>query len=171
MFPQEPDWLNDTVRGHHQTLCPAVTPVLLLCLVVGIADGDTLTARCGSPGAYEQMKVRISAIDAPEKRQPFGARSKQELSDLCFQVEAKIRPVKKDRYGRTVADVECRGRDVNAHMVGAGMAWVYDKYAKGYESLYRLQDTAKAARRGLWADPHPTPPWEFRHAKRQSNEN
>jgi len=140
-----------------------IQAAVLLCLVVGISDGDTLTARCGELGAYEQVKVRLSAIDAPEKKQPFGARAKDILSDLCFQVEAKIRPVKRDRYGRTVADVECRGTDVNAHMVAAGMAWVYDQYSKGYESLYPLQDAAKAARRGLWSDPAPVPPWEFRH--------
>ncbi len=44
------------------------------CLVVGISDGDTLTARCGAPGAYQQVKVRLSGIDAPERRQPYGER-------------------------------------------------------------------------------------------------
>lgn len=44
---------------------------LLLCLVVAISDGDTLTARCGEPGAYQQVKVRLSEIDAPEKTQPL----------------------------------------------------------------------------------------------------
>lgn len=87
----------------------------LLCLIVGISDGDTLTARCGQPGAYEQVKIRLSAIDAPESKQPFGQRSKQNLSDLCFQVEAQITPRTTDRYGRTVADVSCRGLDAAQH--------------------------------------------------------
>ena len=56
----------------------------LLCLVVAISDGDTLTARCGAPGAYQQVKVRIAAIDAPESRQAFGQKSRQHLAQLCF---------------------------------------------------------------------------------------
>lgn len=62
----------------------------LFCLVVGIADGDTLTARCGEPGQYQQVKVRLSAIDAPESKQPFGNVSRQHLAELCFKQTAKI---------------------------------------------------------------------------------
>jgi len=79
----------------------------LLCLVVAITDGDTLKARCGSVGAYEQVTIRLAEIDAPEMHQPFGDRSKQSLASLCFQVDATIEPVIKDRYGRTVARVNC----------------------------------------------------------------
>jgi endonuclease YncB( thermonuclease family) len=134
----------------------------LLCLVVAIADGDTLTARCGEPGEYMQVKVRISAIDSPEKAQPFGQRSRQSLAELCHQQPARITERARDRYGRSVADVECQGRDVGQHQVATGMAWVYDRYAKGYAHLYPLQGTARAERRGLWADPAPVPPWEWR---------
>lgn len=138
------------------------TSAVLFCLVVAIADGDTLTARCGEPGAYEQVKVRIAAIDAPEKAQPFGQRSKQFLSDLCFQEAATIKPFTRDRYRRTVADVQCKGKDVGKAQVAAGMAWVFDLYAEGYEHLYRLQDTARGGRRGLWADAAPVAPWDWR---------
>lgn len=79
----------------------------LLCLVVGISDGDTLTARCGQPGAYEQVKVRLAAIDAPEKRQPYGNRSKQSLSDLCYMQQASIKQTGRDRYKRIVARPAC----------------------------------------------------------------
>lgn len=137
----------------------------IICLVVGISDGDTLTARCGEPGHYEQLKVRTAAIDAPEKAQPFGQRSRQNLADLCFQQHATITPRTKDRYGRTVADVECRGRDAGQAQVQSGMAWVYDRYSKGYEALYPMQDAARQARRGLWSM-DATPPWEWRKAKR-----
>ncbi len=44
---------------------------LLLCMVVAISDGDTPTARCGQRGSYQQVKVRLSEIDAPEKAQPY----------------------------------------------------------------------------------------------------
>lgn len=142
------------------------TSIVLFCLVVAVADGDTLTARCGVPGAYEQVKVRIAAIDAPEKAQPFGQRSKQYLSDLCFREAAAIKPSSRDRYGRTVADVQCKGQDVGKTQVAAGMAWVFDRYAEGYEHLYQLQDRAKGARAGLWIDATPMPPWAWRQKLR-----
>lgn len=137
----------------------------LLCLVVAIADGDTLTARCGEPGAYEQVKVRLSAIDAPEKKQPFGQVSRQHLAALCFQQQATITPKAKDRYGRTVADVECQGKDAGQEQVRAGMAWVYTQYAKGYASLPPLEAEARAAGWGLWSEPGAVAPWEWRRKK------
>ena len=142
----------------------------LVCLVVGIADGDTLTARYGPPGAYAQVRVRLAAIDAPEKRQPFGRAARQSLADLCFGVEAKISAQAADRYGRIVADVTCRGQDAGAAQVKSGMAWVYDKYAKNHRHLYPLQDAARKTRAGLWRDldskQPPIPPWEWRRQKR-----
>jgi endonuclease YncB( thermonuclease family) len=78
------------------------TPAFLFCLVAAIADGETLTARCGEPGAYEQVNVRIAGIDAPEKAQPFGQHSKEALSELCFREAATIKPTTRDKYRRTV---------------------------------------------------------------------
>ena len=66
----------------------------LLCLIVGISDGDTLTARCPAADPahpYQQVRVRLAEIDAPESRQAFGQRSKRHLSDLCFKADATIR--------------------------------------------------------------------------------
>lgn len=104
---------------------------VMTCLVVGVADGDTLTARCPTNDAahpYSQVRIRLAEIDAPELHQAFGRRSKQYLSDLCFNVQARIRPTAIDRYHRTVARIECRGRDANLAMVEAGLAWAYTKY-------------------------------------------
>lgn len=134
---------------------------LLTALVIAISDGDTLTVR---PDGGEQMKVRVAEIDAPESRQPFGAAAKRSLSDLCFKVRAEIRPTTRDRYGRTVARVTCRGQDAGAHQVSTGMAWVFDRYVTD-RSLYRLQDEARAAGRGLWSEPAPVAPWEWRKAR------
>lgn len=133
----------------------------LLCLVVAITDGDTLKAKCGTPGAYDQITIRISAIDAPEKRQPFGEVSRQHLARLCFQQRATIIPKTTDRYGRMVADVECRGQDVAAVQVQAGMAWYYVKYGKGYEQLRGPEEMARAAGRGLWSQ-QAQAPWDWR---------
>lgn len=138
------------------------TTILAACLVVGISDGDTLTALCND---REQVKVRLAEIDAPEKAQPFGQRSKQSLSELCYQAEAKIKVQTTDRYGRSVARITCNGVDANAEQVRQGMAWVYDKYVKD-KSLYAIQDDARARKVGLWADPNPVPPWEWRHSRK-----
>jgi endonuclease YncB( thermonuclease family) len=134
---------------------------ILICLVVGIADGDTLTARCGMPAEYQQVKVRLAEIDAPEKNQAFGQRSKEYLSALCFNQQATIRSDKKDRYGRTIARVECQSQDASPALVKAGMAWAYTKYLTDPE-IKRLEVQAKSAGVGLWRDAVPVPPWEFR---------
>jgi len=132
---------------------------LLLCLVVAITDGDTLRARCGdSP----EMVVRLAEIDAPEKRQAFGERSRQHLAELCFQKRAEIQPRASDRYGRTVARVKCEGRDANAEQVRTGMAWAYTKYLKD-PAIKALEVDARGAHRGLWADAAPVAPWDWRH--------
>jgi len=140
------------------------------CLVVGISDGDTLTARCGRIGAYERVKVRIAAIDAPEKAQPYGQRSRQALSSICFREQALITEIDTDRYGRTVADVSCNGEDAGSRLVADGWAWVYDYNRLATRrggGLFKLQESARARRAGLWADPRPTPPWEWRKEQRE----
>lgn len=134
---------------------------LLLCLVVSISDGDTLKARCGELGAFEQITIRISAIDAPEKGQPFGQVARQHLAKLCFQQQATITPKTKDRYGRTVADVQCQGQDVATEQVRAGLAWYYVRYGKGYEHLGALQSSAQEVRSGLWST-NAIAPWDWR---------
>lgn len=137
---------------------------LLLCLVVGISDGDTLTARCPGPDAgqpYQQVRVRLAEIDAPEHGQAFARRSRQHLSSLCYRVEARLRVTDTDRYGRTVARVECRGQDASLEMVRAGMAWAYTAYLSD-PAIARAERQARAQRLGLFAHPHAIPPWEYR---------
>ncbi|MDP9912729.1 endonuclease YncB(thermonuclease family) [Variovorax boronicumulans] len=144
------------------------------CLVVGVSDGDTLTARCGRSGAYEQVKVRIAAIDAPEKAQPYGQRSRQALSRLCYAEKAVITERDTDRYGRTVADVRCNGEDAGRRLVAEGWAWVYDYHGiakKRGGDLFRLEAAARAQHIGLWADTAPTPPWDWRRERREQPRN
>lgn len=141
-----------------------MSPALLICLVVGVHDGDTITVRCGQS---DQMKIRLAEIDAPELRQPFGKASKQALSDAVYGKTVDIEPLKTDRYSRTVARVYVNGREVEWNLIETGLAWCYEKYltqpeCRGYE------DQAKSARLGLWAGPNPTPPWEFRHKPKGS---
>ncbi len=131
--------------------------------VVGITDGDTLTVLVNR----KQVKVRLAEIDAPELKQPFGTRSRQSLAGLCFQKEARLESSGRDRYGRTLARVICAGTDANAEQVRQGMAWVFDRYAAPNSPLYAVQNEARAARRGLWNDPNPIPPWEWRQKQRK----
>lgn len=136
--------------------------------VVGVADGDTITVLDAS---NSQHRIRLQGIDAPESRQAFGSRSKQHLSDLVFDKQVGVEWEKKDQYGRTLGKVLAGGRDVNLEQVRAGMAWHYKHY-QGDQSpadrrLYaEAEREAREARRGLWADPDPTPPWDFRRGGR-----
>jgi endonuclease YncB( thermonuclease family) len=93
-----------------------------ICLVVAISDGDTLRMRCGEPGAFQQVTVRLAEVDAPERGQPYARRSRAALAALCWGSWATLRAEKKDRYGRTVGRVECRGKDASAEQVRRGMA-------------------------------------------------
>ena len=141
------------------------------CLVVGVSDGDTITARCGFPGSYDQVKVRINGVDAPEKKQPFGQRAKEAMSDLVFGRSVDLACHKVDRYGRSVCKVSVNGRDVGLEMLALGMAWWYRSYAKeqsredraNYETM---EAQARESRLGLWRDANPVAPWEWRKERR-----
>jgi endonuclease YncB( thermonuclease family) len=144
--------------------------------VVGVSDGDTITVL---DAENQQHKIRVAGIDAPEKKQPFGQRSKEHLSDLVFGKEVDIVGNKIDRYGRTIAKVmvaaqgcdgsQClRTVDAGLRQIEAGLAWWYRKYAKEQSSidrgLYEAAETkAKDGRLSLWSEANPIPPWEWRH--------
>ena len=132
--------------------------------VVGVHDGDTLTLLDDS---RRQTKIRLAEIDAPESRQPYGSRAKQELSGLVFGRPAAVQVQDIDRYGRTVGRITVDGLDVNAEMVRRGAAWVYRKYAKD-QSLFTIEKQARDAKTGLWALPEAdrVPPWEWRKMKK-----
>lgn len=131
--------------------------------VVGVTDGDTLTLLVNS---REQIKIRLAEIDAPEHDQPFGQRSKQSLSELTYSRLVTVEVRDRDRYGRTVGVVWSGDRNIDAEQIRRGMAWVYRQFAKTGD-LYRLEAEAKQARRGLWADAAPVPPWEWRHGEHE----
>src|SRR5262245_25392973 len=125
--------------------------------VVRVSDGDTLTLLVDR----KQFKVRLTEIDAPESKQAFGQRSKQSLGEMCAGQTARVQSSGRDKYGRVLGRVECAGVDANAEQVRRGMAWVFDRYVTD-RSLYALQNEARAAHVGLWADKTPTAPWVWR---------
>lgn len=133
--------------------------------VVGIADGDTVTVL---DDLNRQYKVRLAGIDAPEKGQPFGQRSKRALSECAFGKSASVEGYKVDRYGRLVGKVHVNGVDCNLRQVERGLAWHYKQYVREQQEADRIQyDAAEAAARrdrlGLWQDATPIAPWDFRH--------
>lgn len=132
------------------------------CTVVGIADGDTLTCLTTSK---QQIKVRLNQIDAPEKKQAFGNAAKKKLSALVFQKPVLLKTEGKDKYGRTIAEVFSNGQNINKQMVSSGYAWAYRKYLKDSQYL-QLENQARASSLGLWSEPNPIYPSEFRHGER-----
>lgn len=118
------------------------------------------------PGHYEQVTIRLAEIDAPEKAQPFGHRSKEALSAQCFGVVAAIKPRTLDRYGRTVARVECRGEDASSQQVRKGLAWAFTRYLTD-PAIRDAENAARGAKVGLWADQAPVAPWDWRREQKQ----
>lgn len=173
-----------STRQHHRVPGPflrriAILSILASCLfsvaaaelrgqVVGVTDGDTITVL---DDQRTQHKIRLAGIDAPEKAQPFGQRSKEHLSNLVFGRAVLVETEKQDRYQRTVGKVLIDGRDTNLAMVVAGMAWHYKKYAGEQSASDRLlystaESDAKGTLRGLWADPEAIAPWDWRRKNR-----
>jgi len=137
--------------------------------ITGITDGDTLTLL---DAEHIPQKIRVAGIDAPEKRQAFGEKSKTHLSALAYNRQAQADCRKIDRYRRRICVVYVGGRDVGLEQIKAGMAWWYQQYAREQTKQERIdyehaEFLAKLHRYGLWNSKDPTPPWEWRHDKRR----
>ena len=139
--------------------------------MVAVSDGDTLTLL---DDALARHRVRLSGIDAPERRQPFGERAKQHLASLVFARPVRVVWEKRDRYARIVGRVwvaECAACpytvDVGLEQIRAGLAWHYTQYQREQALAQReryaaLERNARERRAGLWTEPHPVAPWKFR---------
>jgi endonuclease YncB( thermonuclease family) len=153
------------MRGHWFGVLLAVLSVNAIAQdysgqVVWVGDGDTI----GVLKDGVMQKIRLSAIDAPEKKQAFGPISKKGMASICAKRVAIVHPIDTDKYGRTVADVTCDGINAGQWMVANGLAWVYDQYAANHAAYYDAQHNARRQRLGLWGDDNPMPPWEWRRA-------
>ncbi len=132
--------------------------------VVGVADGDTITVL---DATNTQHKIRLQGLDAPEKAQPFGQKSKQSLHQLVHSKHVIVEFQKKDKYGRTVGKVLFNGTDICLEQIKLGMAWHYKQYEseqpKEDREIYAQAElSARTQAIGLWKDKNLTPPWEFR---------
>lgn len=131
--------------------------------VVSITDGDTIKVLDDLDKGV--LKIRLNKIDAPEKNQAFGQKSKQYLSNLVFGKQVIIRFKEIDRYGRILGLIYIDGVEVNLQMVKAGMAWHYAYYDKT-PAYIEAEKKARASKVGLWIDPEPISPYEFRKSRK-----
>lgn len=127
--------------------------------VVNVSDGDTVVVlRAGNI----QEKIRLAEIDCPEKSQAFGKVAKQFTLDKSAQKDITVEVRDYDRYGRTVGVIYLPDKsNLNRALVRAGYAWWYRQYSKDL-TLGEIEQEARIARRGLWSDPNPIPPWDYR---------
>ncbi|WP_089398315.1 thermonuclease family protein [Noviherbaspirillum humi] len=134
--------------------------------VIGIADGDTLTLLVDK----QPLRIQLANIDAPERGQAFASAALKSLSDLCFGKDAEYRTVDVDKYGRTVAIVSCEGVEANREQVARGMAWVDPRFNQD-QTLAVVEEQARKEHRGLWVDPDPVPPWDYRSNRQRGRHN
>ncbi|MGV3526521.1 MAG: thermonuclease family protein [Candidatus Sericytochromatia bacterium] len=127
-----------------------------------MADGDTITVLASGNVQY---KIRLNGVDCPESKQAFGSQAKQFTSNLVFGKTVTVKVTDRDRYGRLVAEVLIGEKSLQQELLRAGMAWHYKQYSKD-PLLAKLEQDARAARRGLWADKSPTAPWSWRKERK-----
>ena len=133
--------------------------------VVGVSDGDTVTVL---DAGRTQHKIRLAGLDAPEKAQPFGQKSKEHLSDSVFNKQVQVEYSNTDKYGRILGKIFVNGMDANLEQIKAGFAWHYKKYSVEQSATDRAiyanaEIAARSTSAGLWRDAKPMPPWEWRH--------
>lgn len=136
--------------------------------IVAVLDGDTVTLLDHS---NTQHRIRLAGIDAPEKSQAFGQKSKQSLGGLVFAQDVTVETGKTDKYGRQIGKILLGGVDVNLDQVKRGLAWHYKAYAREQsqadrEAYAAAEDAARKFKVGLWRDNEPVPPWEFRRLRK-----
>lgn len=132
--------------------------------VIKVHDGDTVTVLDKD---NKKFSIRLQGIDAPELKQAYGSPSQENLSRMVLDKQVMIVWTKVDKYRRTVGTIMLDGRDINIEQVKAGLAWHFKKYADEQDPQDRVtyakaEESARAAKLGLWQAPDPTPPGEYR---------
>jgi endonuclease YncB( thermonuclease family) len=109
------------------------------------------------------MRVRLHGIDTPERGQPWFTESMAALSTFVSGKQIDIEPFEQDRYDRMIGIVYLGELNVNLELVKRGHAWAFRKYMRKEDAELCIQEAAaRTAKRGLWTDPKPIAPWEWR---------
>jgi endonuclease YncB( thermonuclease family) len=142
---------------------PPVSSEIIYGTVYNIIDGDTYDLLLED---HEIIRVRMEGIDAPEPGMPYSNLSKNYLGKLCFNKKVKVHKTGQDGDRIIGFTFLYDGTELSHEMIKAGMAWHFIKYNND-EDLMELEIEARKAKRGLWKDKNPFPPWEIRKLRRQ----
>jgi endonuclease YncB( thermonuclease family) len=134
--------------------------------VISVADGHTITV---ADGRSQHLRIRLAGIHAPARGQPYARQSAENLGRLLRRRDVLVRWHGKDRYGRRLGVVFYRGQDMNLEQLRAGYAWWHREYAEEQSpqervAYERAECDAREKKRGLWSEPDPVPPWDWRQA-------
>ncbi|MGE4169265.1 MAG: thermonuclease family protein [Candidatus Margulisiibacteriota bacterium] len=143
--------------------CPMAMAHVFSGRVVHVSDGDTIVVLQDN---RHSTKIRLAAIDCPEKSQPFGRQAQRFTQAFCDGQRVTVTTTKKDRYGRTIGTVQVGSKRLDIALLEAGLAWHY-RYFDHDPALDALEQQARAERKGLWSEANPTPPWDYRKARRR----
>ncbi len=126
--------------------------------VTAVIDGDTIEVLKEG----KAIRIRLNGIDCPEKSQAFGTKARQFTSEQVFGKVIVIKEKELDRYGRTIADVYLEdGTWLNKMLIENGLAWHYKHYSSD-QDLAQAETNTRKNKMGLWIDPTPVAPWDFR---------
>jgi endonuclease YncB( thermonuclease family) len=133
--------------------------------VTYVYDGDTVKLRpIDSDDPNDEFKFRLTDIDAPERNQDFGLKSRRALMKLCqgknIIATAQISGI--DKYQRSLGRLKCNQVDANYYLAEHGFAWYYAQYSNDI-AIYKAAKNARRLTLGLWADESPIAPWNWRH--------
>ena len=132
--------------------------------VTYVYDGDTVKLRpLNTNNPNSDFKLRLAEIDAPERNQDFGLKSRRALIKLCQgqNIVATTQIVAKDKYQRSLGRLQCNHVDASLYLVELGLAWHNARYFSDVD-IYNAEINARVKRLGLWADSYPIPPWDWR---------
>ena len=138
-------------------------------IVEGVIDGDTYDVKLERTG--EQARVRLAWMDAPEPEQPLGAEATDWAEDALLGRRVVLTVQDVDGYGRLVAQLSVASDshmwDVGATLARMGLAWLDPRYGEDRDSLREEQELARSEELGLWSQPSPVPPWDWRRPEKR----
>lgn len=149
-----------------------IPSILSLCLsaqaasftgeVFRVVDGDTIEVLYNE----QPMLVSLYGIDCPDRNQPYSTEAIRFTFDLAFQKTVKVTVIRQDQQGRIYAEVVLPDeRILNRELIMSGLAWWHREQTPEDRELEGMEKAARESKKGLWADPDPTPPWKFREEK------